>query len=499
MPRTLIGVDSTGIGCIKIMKSNSDNPVTTADTARSKFLYNSKFDVQPHLFAFHAFNYNATALAYNPSGSGASNYDYCVSGGIYYIRKSYFDGMQYNMPLFDVKAVRNSTWPALRYKQNTVQRKWSGKYYQDNGGYYATMGAQIPPWAANIDTNNSAFGTLNFGIAGLTTSDADDNDAYNLDESRQLTVVIWDLPGNSGAITDAQPTTPTAGKRAVRITSSSLKIAKPGYDAATATGTQLAFDSSRNGIKIIAAADVSMPTGNSEYDTGIDLPDDVQADVHFYQTGSIYYPSNPGDLEFGADYYFSGTKIKFVNGKGAGRARFMIYARDGSAASSGSNKVLRQTTIGGVDVVQFLRPGSGLIPKFADIVIDSRWPAVQLLAEGHFAVGTGQLTEVINVPNASGMFLMVKYMTTHGAGSWRDDSFTSAVRMPFVKTLLKNGAQAGDSTYARIIGSQVTFFTFRGNPGDIYQDADESGHPEVTEAVEIPVTGIRYYIFGIPA
>ncbi|CAN7446698.1 hypothetical protein LJR235_002870 [Pararhizobium sp. LjRoot235] len=498
MPRTLIGVDSTGIGCIKIMKSNSDDPRTTADTARSKFLYNSKFDVQPHIWGFRDFNAGTSGLTYVPSGSNASNYEYAVEQGLYYVRNTLFGGLQYNMPVFDVKLVRNATWPVLRYKQNIFTRKWSGKYYNDNGGYYATLGASIEPWCSNFASGLSAFGTLAYGwFVEATTSD--DNDNYNQDESRRQTIVLWNLPGNSGAITDAQPTTPTVGKRAVRITSTSLKIAKPGYDAATATGTQLAFDSTRNGMKIIAAADVSMPTGNSEYDTGIDLPDDVLADVHFYETGSIYYPSNPQNLEFGADYYFSGTKIKFVNGHSAGRARFMIYARDGSAASSGSNRVLRQTTIGGVEVVQFLRPGSGLVLTFADIVIDSRWPAVQLLAEGYFAVGTGSLTEVINVANASGMFLMVKYMTVHGAGATQHGSFSSAVRMPYVKTLVRTGGHAGDSTYARMIGTQVTFFTHRGEPGDVYLDANASGHPEVTEAVQVPVTGIRYYIFGIPA
>ncbi len=43
MTRTMIGVDSTGAGCIKIMKNDADNPRTTPDSQRSKFLYNSKY------------------------------------------------------------------------------------------------------------------------------------------------------------------------------------------------------------------------------------------------------------------------------------------------------------------------------------------------------------------------------------------------------------------------------------------------------------------------
>lgn len=511
MVRTMIGVDSNGVGCIKIMKSDSDNPRTTPDSARAKFLYNSKFDVQPSIWGFRNFQYaGGSGTNYVPAGSNSSNYDYVWEGSsgsgtnIYYVRAKYFGGLRYNMPLFDVKGVRTSVWPTIRYKQNSVYRKWSGKYYHDNGGYYATLGEAVEPWCENLSSGIGEYGTLNYGFRAQTAN-TNDGDPYNYSSTRRWTYCIWNFPGDAGPITDAKPLADTAGKRSVRITSTSLKIAKPGYDAATATGTELAFDSSLNGVKIIAAADIALPYGYSQYDTGITLPSNVIADVYFYKGTTPFYPANPDDLTYGADYYFEGSSIKFENYTSAGRARFMIYAADNSAPTSGSNKVLRQFTENGVDVVQFVRPGSANPPSFADIAIDTRWPAVQLLDEGYFAVTNIMAPKEIIVPNSAGMFLMVKYMTVHGAHPAEYDGFDRAVRVPFVKTFVLNyngsGAEnsCGDCTYCKIESGKVTFYTYRGRPGDYYQDLDHGSVNMRADPVPYPVNGIRYYILGIPA
>lgn len=67
----------------------------------------------------------------------------------------------------------------------------------------------------------------------------------------------------------------------------------------------------------------------------------------------------------------------------------MLYLEDNSAPTSGSYKVWRQFNDGTQDVVQFLRPGAANPPSWADIIIDTRWPAVQILAEGYFTVNSG--------------------------------------------------------------------------------------------------------------
>ena len=223
------------------------------------------------------------------------------------------------------------------------------------------------------------------------------------------------------------------------------------------------------------------------------------ADVHFYSGSSIYYPANPVDQTFGCDYYFSGTNIVFTNRNDATRARFMIYAEDLSAPTSGTNKVLRQFTEGGVDVVQFLRPGSDDPPSFSDIIIDTRYPGTQILAEGYISVGTGQLTHEVNLP--SGFFPMVKYMTVHGAGSkatFDQDSYTARSRIPFVKRLvMQSNYNTGDSTYCLLTSAKATFYTFKGNMVDYYREQD-GNHTFHADYDSSPIVGIRYFIFGIP-
>ncbi len=313
--------------------------------------------------------------------------------------------------------------------------------------------------------------------------------------------MLWQLPGNNTAPL-GQPTTPTAGKKTIKLNSTTLKIAKPGYNVDTATDDQVAFDSSNRPMKVIAGADVALnASGNTEYDTGITLGDEILADVHFYSGSTIFYPCNPTNFNFGPNYYFSGTKIIFTPRNGATRARFMIYLEDEVAPSSGSNKVWRQFNDGTQDVVQFLKPGSANPPRFSDIIIDTRWPAVQILDEGYFTVGNGQLTHVRSF-DGSGMFPMVKYMTVHGAGAANGGAhWSSMVRVPFVKTMVvDDDYRGGDSSYCTLTSSAATFHTFKGNYADRYRDDDnpEDDYPYVTEYPPWPIVGIRYYVLGIP-
>lgn len=491
MPRTMIGNDSDGIGAIKIMKNNADDPRTTPDSHRWKFLYNSKNAIQTRIWGARALNYRGGGLAYTPAGSGAGNYQTVDELGIGYARNSFFPGMAYNLPLFDVK-VRSNDYPN-RYKQNRVQRRWSGSYYQDQGGYYSTMGNDY--WARGLNTGIGEFGYLDYGFR-FELVGTSDGDPYNYFGSRSKSWSVWQLPGNNLPLNDARPVN-EPGKMTISITSSALKIAKPGYDANTAFGTQLAFNSTDVGAKIIAAADVAMPSGESFYDTGIALPASVLADVDFYTGTTVFHPTNPKNAAYGADYEFVGSSIRFYNGGGPGRARFMIYASDDTPPTAGSNNVIRQVNIAGTDVVQFLRPGAAANPAFADIVIDSRWPAVQLLDEGYIPITGGSQVDT-RIVDATGMFLKVKFMVCYPARGGSYDSFQEAVFTPVVRTLvMQPGYVTGDSAYCTIEGGTVKFYTFLGSPIDYYRPRN-GRDPMTYSFLPVNPVGLRYYIFGIP-
>jgi|GEM_PF-3414435 len=189
------------------------------------------------------------------------------------------------------------------------------------------------------------------------------------------------------------------------------------------------------------------------------------------------------------------------------RARFIIYANSTEAPTSGDNDVLRQFNDGSQDVFQILRPGAADPPNFSDIVIDSRWPCIQILAEGYIPVGTGELTHTINF-DGTGCFPMVKYMTVHGAGSGGNPvaSWTKRVRPPVMNVCANFksgwfGNVGGDATYCALTANQAVFHTFRGNPIERwYADAEAWDKNQVSVSYDTnPILGIRYYILGIPA
>ncbi|MBD9509987.1 hypothetical protein IB265_24740 [Ensifer sp. ENS10] len=506
MVRTMIGIDSTGAACIKIMKNSADDPRSTPDSQRWKFLYNSKLGIQANLCDIWVVNtfQAGNGVTYYPPGSNSATCTYMsltvAQGTLWGFRNTAFPTLRYNVPLFDVKAKKGGG--SNRYNQQMVAWTDSGEYYRGQGGYYAVGNYAQMGWAENMVLNNN-LGNFAYGMPIIVTQ-SDGIDAFNRFRSRDKRLNVWNLPGNNVAPDDAPVLAPN-GTKTIKISSTELKIAKPGYNVDTATVQQMAFDASKLPVKVIAAADIALPAGVSYYETGIPLPDTVALDVHFYDSATIMYPSNPQVLDFGAEYWFDGSLIGFEASK-AMRARFMLYMEDISGPTGGSNKVLRQFEDGG-RVVQFLRPGSADPPGWADIVIDTRWPQVQILKEGYFAFGAGNGV-ITDIPfDGTGMFPMVKYLTHHGAGNGASlgqnnlpMSWSAMWRLPFVKRLkypYSGQAHAGESTFCELTANNARFYTFAGNVGDYYNRGDSPGTWQTSGAYA--PGGIRYYIFGIPA
>ena len=231
MVRTLIGVDSTGAGCIKIMKNSADDPRTTPDSQRSKFLYNSKFALQSSVADIERCNVltPGSGFRYEPPGTTVANYQRCEafgnSGGpsqsTWLYRNTSFPKLRYNVPLFDWKATRNSSG---RYNTNRVQRRWSGQYYQDQGGYYFGGNFYQGFWMKSYVGSVSQFGSMAYGtFAQITASNLDD--PYNRFLSRDKRLIVWDLPGDDTPIDDAPPLAPN-GTKTIRISPTSMKVAK---------------------------------------------------------------------------------------------------------------------------------------------------------------------------------------------------------------------------------------------------------------------------------
>lgn len=489
MTKTLIGLDYAGAACVKITTGTND-PVTTLDTDISKFLFNSKWaaDVKVHAVFVPVLNTTAGPV-YLPS-SGAWTYWHLYANSIQeeIYKKSHFGSVLYDFPLFEIKLLING-----RYNQ---ARMW-----QDRLGYNdtTTQWLQRRAWT---------YGWLDAGATYLYSNNTIAPGETNVASRSGLNpILIFRLPGDNTAIQNGTPQAPVGGQPAISIGPTALKVAKPGFNVNTATGTQLAFDSSNIPAKVIAAADLAIPAGASSYDTGITLPTNTAIDLHFYQTGQdTYYPAPPLFSNFGAEYWVDGSLIRFNNPNAACRARMLVIAQDNTPPTSGANDVLREFTSGGQNVVQFLRPGAGASPNFADIVVDSRWPAIQIVKEGYISVASGVQTYPITY-DASGMFVFIKYCTVHGSGSVQyRASWTKAVRQPIANfwSIRRNAVEsdrvaAGDCTYVKYNNAGATFYTHRDQPlyayYDTFADYDNDNKRYVYEAGRI--VGLRYYVFGV--
>jgi hypothetical protein len=503
MVNTLIGLDYTGTACIKMTKDGYE-PDTTPDSTVGAFLYNSKWAADVKYSYFKSFP-RPGSLTYYPSGSGPSNYEFVSSGGPTQVHVYRDVGNHpynpYSLPLFEVKSTRtdNGQFVGESYIYLGIRG------YQERGVRLGTSGGMEPGWLNGASSSNPTFGNPGSGVVTESTVNTSGFIGY----SKRLSV--WRLPGDEAPIQDGTPVAPVPGQDSIIISNTSLKVAKPGYNVNTATPTQLSIDTGNTPTKIIAADDISIPSGTTVYDCGFTLAANTVIDVHYYVGGTIYYPAGLSGTPYGAEYYISGSSIVFVNSGPACRARFMVLADDGLSQTSGTNDVLRKFNDGTQNVIQFLKPGSSSSPSLSDIALDSRWPCIQVLAEGVIGLGGGAQTYTIPF-NGAGTFPMVKYCTIHGAGSYVNRyagttfNFSKRIRQPISAVTYIDKISTpypvtatGDCTYCTLTSSSATFHSFVGNPTQVYfNNAQDFDNNTVrAEYDSNPPYAIRYYIFGI--
>ncbi|CUX57301.1 MULTISPECIES: hypothetical protein [Agrobacterium] len=510
MTQLHIGLDYEGVGSVKITKGAYD-PGMTHDNTLGAFLYNSKFAIQAKIAGRDTQPYRDGDYNYPP---GASNDNFTMRSWRYpstvvqnrvFYRAAYFPGLNYTLPLFEVLVRRITD----NYYVN-ARSILSSYGHESRGERIATV---MPlndqsdfGWKLNnrtiVDNNYRTFGDL-LQLSNIFAAVNTGNYNYLTNE-----LLVWNLPGDEAGIVDAQPLPPNPEHFAVNLDSTGLKVAKPGYNVDTAFGTQLAFDSSNRPTKIVAADDIVVPSGGSEYALPMAVPDGTMCIVNFYTGSTVIYPANPHDAPSGADWRIAGDRLYFSNPNGACRARFMVVAYDQTPPTAGNNDVFRMFTANGEDVIQFLRPGAGDPPAFADIIVDSRWPAISLLAQGYFGVGGGTQNTAIPI-DTTNFYPIVRYMTVHsgyGGQNGGDESYSKMIRPPITARYRLNHPSlgftwrdSGDSSFVTIQPNAAVFTTFSGNPA--YARLIDNGGGSYTVAYNYPsspVIGIRYYIFGIP-
>lgn len=506
---TRVGIDYEGISCVKITKGERD-PMQIPDSERGAFYYNSKWSADVRVIFSgiqEPLGLGGFTTYYYPPGSGAGSYDWCADNYSTnansfnqknYYRNTAFADLVYGLPLHEVKPIRKTNG---RFVQNAMITSYRG--HEDRGTRRQPPITAVYGWCQGYnDSLRAPVGTVN-GIPELLASPSTPSGST---ETFRSALAVWNLPGDETPIRDGIPQAPISGQHSIIINKDAVKVAKPGFDYRTATATQMAFDGSKNPAKIIAADDIALPAGVTEHDLGFAVPPSTLVDVHYYVGSDIYYPASPTDLAFGGEHWISGGKLYF-NNQSACRARFIVYAFDNTPPTAGDHDVFRRSMIDGKPVMQLLRPGASLNPSFADIVLDSRWPCLQILKEGFINVTSGNV-HTVTFEGGDDVFPMVKYTTVHGAQSGSSISINKSVRQPRVAIgrLTHEGSifiqpfQCGDSTYCRLTNTQATFYTHRGAATwAFWRTSQDYTNKSVTyEYDPAPLYGIRYYIFGLP-
>lgn len=489
----MVGNDSNGVAALKITKSDADNPATTPDSQRHKFLFSSNQQLFPAITDIITGEFRTTGGAWQYEPSGASH----AASLKAFLSADFGGGYFYHLSQF-----AKGNYPHWRYSCPLAIWK-----YKDTSGRIINNIVRDYPRGVNNVGGRKFAGNVGDGSSGLATStyvQGQQNDYsftlwkgaepnQNVDYYEE-SIVVFDLPGDHSAPIEAIPK--SGNVKAIVIDDDTFEIAKPGYDVDSAGVAELAFSANRIFGGTIAAGDILVPANTTVYhDLGISVDASVVADVQFYEnTSEYYYPASPAANIFGGRYYVSGSNLVIENLGVQCRARFMVHAKDGLPSTTGSNVPFNQfTDANGKEVVQLLRPGSAQPPNFADIYFDSRWPSIQVLAHGSIFPGNGNQQHVVNFEN-TGFLPFVAMSVIRGTGS------QLKAHPPIVCVLRIDGTHAGCSTYAKInaAGNQVTIYTHVGNKADVWY-AINQGIPYLVDRDEDnPVQSIKYYIFGIP-
>lgn len=292
-------------------------------------------------------------------------------GPAFSINQQYQIGTQYRSVLARATSQQGPQRPLALSQANNV--------YADYG-YFGWMGRVSNSTVLYPEKGSQDW---TFGINPSVVSTAGD-----------LYYTFWDLPADQSPIPKPS-TTPVAGQEVIRLNSQGFIIARPGFTVDNSVGRQRIIDSTRNPPFCIMAAEIGfIPAGGSVFASapaGVNLTDSMFVDIIAGIAGRDFVvPIFDRQLHETTEdvlitYAIQSNGVTFYNESSsvAIKMRYLVYCNDLSGASSGGVEVIRRI---GNDI-QIKKPGSSdTAPTFNDILLDTRFPSVQVLDEGYIPV-----------------------------------------------------------------------------------------------------------------
>lgn len=536
MTQLFMGV-KPGVGpVVKILKNNGDNPLTLANDAYDKYLFNSENQQLSYTFGNFSIEWDNTTFSTGMHyiGGTSGNAPYVVNSApgalLFWGRVNQIYPSRPFLPLPEVRVripgtsrygagrrretlyidetfyeegeVTSYQFPVALMKAQSLTT--SNAFTSDNweGYVQSGLGISVNDWTVICSTTGVVAGGAGFRMNGYTIPDS---------TVRKVIFNYWNLPADSSSM----PTyTSSAGLETLRANKDEFILARPGYSVSGSSGrNQRIIDSTVSPALCVAAGVTPSISASSSYTVsvhpGFTLSETAVVDFMIRKSGEAQYvPCHvPGGYArndaFDVSYEIDGNDVIIHNeGTGPVIVTYAIYNASEDPPSTGGSLIMFRGNDGTQDFIQIKKPGtSDPASRPQDILLDTRLPTIHILAEGFIPAasftdpaentnGLGKYAKEITF-NAGGMIPFVKYALV----------FDNHILTPMCSLYYRWaggsptwGPPSNQSSLCRLTSSSAKFWINSGN----WSTLSYSGGV-VSQVYNGPdPIGIRYYIFGIP-
>jgi len=517
-------------GVLKVLKYDTDDPLTLSNDAYNRYYFNSETQNLSYIWDKFYFSNGFNPSVYPSSdstngnlyvieGSSASQARRAMTVQNYYNGQERVDGFMYYeifarfpdmpiVPIYEAKLMDSSGRVRVGHidspdgnkgREQTVRAYNSDLCYAEpgatgTGGNGIRGFRSIHPdlgytgWVGRINNSPSPYSCI--------VANSDSGGYY-----RSLTCQ-WDLPANNAPI-PAPNATPVPGQEMLRLSPSLAALTRRGFDVSTASPRQCIFTSNRVPNMCVMMGQTSLIQPNTSVyvprTTDFPLHESMFVDTIVALQGldftipAVDRTANKTGRQMKVFYKIDPNGITFsVEGDYAVYVRYMVYATNTDGFSSGGGSVWRKLDSGDV---QIKKPGSSdTNPTGNDILVDTRFPSVRVMKEdwipaSYFSTANvvdsqyGSHAAIVNF-DGSGQFIFPKVMCNWPARITQ--GFHQYVRLPNT-----NAWQPTNQSCVTVVqDNRIVIHISPGAPTTI--DASSGGF---SYTLPDPV-GVRYYILS---
>jgi hypothetical protein len=519
MARLFIGHKPGVGGVVKVMRYDTDEPLSTPNEDFGKFLFNSETSKLAYVKHIDTYKWDpslGSGVHYFPSGSSAGTALRRVDrqGG----PNTYF---QYVFAI-PGRIIGRGDVPIVMEQR---QKKPLGvERYGPQTYYFRT--SESDQYTAGINYTRASYhvrlqkrfgqgspvveypGPIVSYISEIGDDGAIDTWFASNRTSAETITSIFDLPADSRPMPSAPAG--TSGSRNTLVTPTVVRIAKAGASA-EAGGDSIIADSQSIPLKVVRTGEVNIPSGQYvDVASPWPLTENSYLDYIAWRDGQPCRWPEPvagaswvGDVAIRITYAVYVDKVRIYNrGNVTATVRFLVCTDDGPTTTGGS-RVMRRLDD---DNIQIKRPGSSdLAPVDGDILLDTRFSYLPIVAEGYvhrdeFTVGTtnptlGDRSYTVNFPNDGSFVPYVKFFNTTEGGS----IVQGTVRTMRTRTGSQwEGFGSSANAVAEINNTSVKFWLATSFPDYLTADWNQFGGYRANYIPSSRPIGIRYYIFALP-